>query len=337
MDARLERKLRLFAAILSGGMIGGIVFVVARVGVAPKQIAIGLIYGVLISAAIGTFEFLASSGPLRDWLGSLSLRASLAVRSVFYAAAIIPVQYFELGVRIMGETPDLSDRDLWTAIVFSAIFSIALNLVFAVTNIIGPRAFLHLATGRYHAPVEENRFVLFVDIAGSTTLAERLGGLGIHRFLDKTFRTLTGPVIDYRGEVLNYVGDEIIVTWPEVSGAVDCRPLRCFLAMRASLQQLQGRFEQEFGAAPRIRGSLHFGAVIVGEIGDIKRAIVFNGDVMNTAARLEELSRNVDGGFVASRAAINRFRSALPIPLCDLGVRDIRGKSDGIDVVGLAS
>ncbi|MBX9820306.1 MAG: adenylate/guanylate cyclase domain-containing protein [Afipia birgiae] len=335
MDARSERKLRFFAAILGTGMLGGIIFVIVHVGFAPRQILIGIIYGLLISGAIGSFEFLASSGPLRDWLGSLSFSASLAVRSIFYAAVIIPVQYFDLGVLIAGLTPD-PRQDVWTPIIFSAVFAVALNLLFAVTNIIGPRAFLHLATGRYHTPVEENRFVLFVDIAGSTTLAERLGGLGIHRFLDKTFRTLTGPVIDYRGEVLNYVGDEIIVTWTETSGAVDCRPLRCFLAMRAILQQLQGRFEKEFGVAPRIRGSLHFGTVIVGEIGDIKRAIVFNGDVMNTAARLEEQSRNVEGGFLASRAAIERFKSAPPVPLHDLGVRDIRGKSDGIAVLGLA-
>jgi len=63
---------------------------------------------------------------------------------------------------------------------------------------------------------------------------------------------------------------------------------------------------------------------------------VFNGDVMNTAARLEELSRDVDGGFLASQAAIARFKAAPPIPLHALGVRDIRGKSDGIAVVGIA-
>ena len=79
-----------------------------------------------------------------------------------------------------------------------------------------------------------------------------------------------------------------------------------------ALVEASRQFEREFGAAPKIRGSLHFGPVIVGEIGDVKRAIVFNGDVMNTAARLEELSRNVDGGFIASRAAMERFRSAPP-------------------------
>ena len=75
--------------------------------------------------------------------------------------------------------------------------------------------------------------------------------------------------------------------------------------------------------------------MIVCEIGDIKRAIVFNGDVMNTAARLEELSRGVEGGFLASRAAIEQFRSTLPVKVRDLGPLPIRGRKDGIDVVGL--
>jgi len=336
MDERSARKLRMFVMVVLSGMAGGIVFIFVNVGFSPSHLLVGMTYGVLISAAIGAFEIFSASGPMRDWLGALPFTASLAVRSVFYAAVIVLVQYFELGVRILGLKPDSTNASFWDAVLFSGLVSVVLNLVFAVTNIIGRNTLLNLIIGRYHKPVEENRFVLFVDIAGSTTLAERLGGLGIHRFLDKTFRTLTGSVVDYRGEILNYVGDEIIVTWREDAGAVDCRPLRCFLAMRATLERLQGKFEEEFGAAPKIRGSLHFGPVIVGEIGDIKRAIVFNGDVMNTAARLEELSRNVDGGFVASRAAIARFKAAMPVPVRDLGMRDIRGKSDGIDVVGLA-
>jgi adenylate cyclase len=107
--------------------------------------------------------------------------------------------------------------------------------------------------------------------------------------------------------------------------------------MRDELARASGQLEREFGAAPRIRGSLHFGPVIVGEIGDIKRAIVFNGDVMNTAARLEELSRTVDGGFLASRAAMERFNAAPPFAVCDLGRLPIRGRADGIDVFGIGA
>jgi adenylate cyclase len=272
---------------------------------------------------------------MRAWLSGLSFAASLAVRSAIYATVFIVIQWLQLGEAIAGLPLDMSSETFWLGLIYSAVLSVIMNLALGITNIIGPRTFLNFITGRYHSPIEENRFVLFVDIAGSTGLAERLGGIGIHRLLDHTFRLLTLAVVDYRGEVLNYVGDEVIVTWPERRGAIDCRPLRCFAAMRDELAHASRQFEHEFGVAPRIRGSLHFGSVIVGEIGDIKRAIVFNGDVMNTAARLEELSRGVDGGFLASRAAMQRFHSTPPFAVRDLGRLAIRGRADGIDVVGI--
>jgi adenylate cyclase len=276
-------------------------------------------------------------GPMRVRLGGLSFTASVMVRSAIYAAIIVPILYFQLGGLVAGARYDPSHKTFWIDITYSVACVLLANLALGITNLLGPRTFLNFILGRYHRPVEESRFVLFVDIAGSTGLAERLGGIAIHRLLDRTFRLLTLAVVDYRGEVLNYVGDEVIVTWPEHRGAVDCRPLRCFVAMRDELSRAAGQFEREFGAVPRIRGSLHFGPVIVGEIGDVKRAIVFNGDVMNTAARLEELSRTVDGGFLASRAAMARFSSVPPFAIQDLGRLPIRGRADGIDVVGIAA
>jgi len=335
MNARLERKLRLLAFIVVASIIGAIAYVLAQGYTSLAAIATGISYALILSLAIGGVTQFVLEGPMRVWLGGLSFTTNMAVRSAIYAAIIIPTQYFQLGAVIIGQPFIPSASGFWGAMIFSVGFLVVINLVLGIANIIGPRAFLNLFAGRYHAPVEENRFVLFVDIAGSTGLAERLGGVAIHRLLDLTFRLLTLSVVDYRGEVLNYVGDEVIVTWPERDGAVDCRPLRCFMAMREELSRASGQFEREFGAAPRIRGSLHFGPVIVGEIGDVKRAIVFNGDVMNTAARLEELSRNVEGGFLASAAAMQRFTSVPPFAIRDFGRLPIRGRADGIDVVGI--
>jgi adenylate cyclase len=335
MNARLERKLRLLAVIIAVGIIAGLAINFAQGRTSPSSMVVGVTYGLLMCIAIGSVELFVLDGPLRAWLGGLSFTVNLIVRSAIYAAIIMVIQLSQSGEIIAGLPLDSSGQNFWFGFIYSAAVSVLMNLGFGIANIIGPRAFLNFITGRYHSPVEENRFVLFVDIAGSTGLAERLGGIAIHRFLDRTFRLLTLAVVDYRGEVLNYVGDEVIVTWPERGGALDCRPLRCFAAMREALAQASSQFEREFGAMPRIRGSLHFGPVIVGEIGDIKRAIVFNGDVMNTGARLEELSRNVDGGFLASRAAMERFSSAPPFAVRDLGRLAIRGRADGIDVVGI--
>jgi adenylate cyclase len=337
VNARLEGKLRLLAVIVAVGTFAGLAVSFVQGNNSLSSMAVGIGYGLLLSAVIGGTELFVLGGPMRGWLNTLSFTANLAVRSAIYAAIITVTQFLQTDVVIARMSIATSGSDFWSVFVDAAVISVLMNLLFAIANIIGPRAFLNFLTGRYHFPVEESRFVLFVDIAGSTGLAERLGGVGIHRFLDRTFCLLTLAVVDFRGEVLGYVGDEVIVTWPERAGAVDCRPLRCFAAMRDELARAAGQFEREFGAVPRIRGSLHFGPVIVGEIGDVKRAIVFNGDVMNTAARLEELSRDVDGGFLASRAAMQRFTSAPPFALRDLGRLPIRGRADGVEVVGFAA
>jgi adenylate cyclase len=335
MNARLERKLRTLAVIIVAGTMAGLAINFAQGRTSPSSMVVGTIYGLLLCVAIGGVELFVLDGLMRDWLSRLSFTVNLMVRSTIYAGIIMIIQGFHLGEVIAGLPADTLGQNFWSSVISAAVISVLMNLGFGIANIIGPRAFLNFVSGRYHSPIEENRFVLFVDIAGSTGLAERLGGIAIHRFLDHTFRLLTLAVVDYRGEVLNYVGDEVIVTWPERGGAVDCRPLQCFVAMRDELSRASSQFDREFGATPRIRGSLHFGPVIVGEIGDVKRAIVFNGDVMNTAARLEELSRKVDGGFLASRAAMDRFSSAPPFAVRDLGRLPIRGRADGIDVVGI--
>jgi adenylate cyclase len=333
MNARLERQLRTLAVIVIAGTAAGLAVAFMQGHRSAPEMLAGAVYGLLMGLSIGGLELFVLGGPLRNWLSDLSFTVNLMVRSAIYAAIIIAIQLLQ--DEFFAGLPGTASGDFWSSVVTAAVVSVLMNLAFSISNIIGGRAFLNFLTGRYHAPVTENRFVLFVDIAGSTGLAESLGGLAIHRLLDRTFRLLTLSVVDYRGEVLNYVGDEVIVTWPERDGAIDCRPLRCFVAMRDELAGAADQLSREFGVAPRIRGSLHFGPVIIGEIGDVKRAIVFNGDVMNTAARLEELSRNVDGGFLASRAAMERFSSAPPFTVCDLGRLAIRGRADGIDVVGI--
>jgi adenylate cyclase len=333
MDARLERKLRALAWVCVAGVVAGIAFNVAQGRTTPM--IVGIAYGLSLSSVLGGIELFVLEGPLQVWLSSLSFTTKLMVQSAIYVAITVVIQWVQLGERVAGLPLEGSNNTFWSGLIYSAAISVVINLARGIANIIGPRALLNFIAGRYHSPVVESRFVLFVDIAGSTGLAERLGGIAIHRLLDRTFRLLTLAVVDYRGEVLNYVGDEVIVTWPERRGAIDCRPLQCFMAMRDELARESSQFEREFGAMPRIRGSLHFGPVIVGEIGDVKRAIVFNGDVMNIAARLEELSRSVDGGFLASRAAMERFSSVPPFAVRDLGRLPIRGRSDGIDVVGI--
>ena len=334
MNPRTERHIRLISYVVIASAAAGLIYTITQGHATPKDLLVAALHGVAISSILSAFEIYLVVSAVRGRIQGLSFTASLLFRSAVYAVVILSVELAFANIGWSGQT-GITSRSFWHAAAFSAVFAIAINFVIEIANLLGARTLSNFITGRYHAPVEESRFVLFVDIVGSTGLAERLGGVGIHRFLDRTFRVLTESVVDYRGEILDYVGDELIVTWPEASGSVDSRPLRCFLAMRAALLKAAPRFEREFGAAPRIRGSLNFGPVIIGEIGDIKRAIVFIGDVMNTASRLEHLSREAAGGFLASASAISRLGSASGALTRDLGRMPIRGRADGIGVFGL--
>src|ERR1700694_4549749 len=176
MNARLEKKLRLLAVIVVAGTIAGLVVNFAQGRTSPSSMVVGIAYGLLMSIAIGGLELFVLQGPIRVWLGSLSFTANLIVRSAIYAAIIMVIQFFQSGEITAGLPLETSGQKFWSGFVYSAVISVLMNLGFGIANIIGPRALLNFVTGRYHTPIEENRFVLFVDIAGSTGLAERLAG-----------------------------------------------------------------------------------------------------------------------------------------------------------------
>ena len=163
MNARLEGKLRLLAVIVVIGTIAGLGVNFAQGRTSYSSMAVGTTYGLMLCIAIGGVELFVLDGPMRDWLGALSFTANLIVRSTIYAATIMTVQGFGLGEIIAGLSVDPSNQNFRSSFITAAVISVLMNLGVGIANIIGPRAFLNFITGRYHAPIEENRFVVGID------------------------------------------------------------------------------------------------------------------------------------------------------------------------------
>ncbi|MCK5102036.1 MAG: hypothetical protein KAR17_04445, partial [Cyclobacteriaceae bacterium] len=66
------------------------------------------------------------------------------------------------------------------------------------------------------------------------------------------------------------------------------------------LKQKEQVYKSRFGLVPEFRGGIDMGAVTIIEVGDVKREIVYHGDVLNTAARLLELCKTRDEKVVVS-------------------------------------
>src|SRR5262249_33933078 len=153
-------------------------------------------HGVGIGLILTLFEIGLDFERVRGWMAHLSFTGTLILRSLFYVLVIVAVHLTIMDARRrLGIGSSAGDTDLLNTVIFSSAASFAVNFVIQVSNLLGSRTLINFFSGRYHKPLQENRFVLFVDIAGSTGLAERLGGTGIHRFLDRTFRLLNGPVL----------------------------------------------------------------------------------------------------------------------------------------------
>lgn len=102
MNARLERKLRTLGAVIVVGTLAGLVINLIQGRTTPASMAVGAVYGFLMSLSIGSVELFVLDGPMRTWLGDLSFTASLTVRSAIYAGIIMLIQAFQSGEVIVG-------------------------------------------------------------------------------------------------------------------------------------------------------------------------------------------------------------------------------------------
>jgi adenylate cyclase len=62
---------------------------------------------------------------------------------------------------------------------------------------------------------------------------------------------------------------------------------------------------EKFGIVPEFKTGFHCGEVTIGEVGVIKREIVFTGDVLNTAARIQELCNTYNVKLLVSKKLLD--------------------------------
>ena len=212
---------------------------------------------------------------------------------------------------------------------------LALTFLLEVRRKVGPGNLGALLTGRYHRPREEARVFLFLDLKGSTSIAERLGHARYSQFIRHCYQDLTEFVLLFRAQIYQFVGDEVVLTWPAGMPEAKRRSLETFFGFQNRLRERQAWYTESFGVAPEFRGGVEEGTVTVTEVGDIKREIAFHGDALNIAARLLELCRKYEKPVLVS-GKIQETIAATPQWTTELqGDVILRGKSEPVAVYGV--
>jgi adenylate cyclase len=125
---------------------------------------------------------------------------------------------------------------------------LAVSLFYAeISEHIGHGVLINFFTGKYHSPKEEKRIFMFLDMKPSTTIAEKLGHLKYFELLKEYYFDLSGAIIHYSGEIYQYIGDEIVVSWNFENGIEGNNCIKCFFAMKEDLSKRNDWYNENFG------------------------------------------------------------------------------------------
>ena len=216
---------------------------------------------------------------------------------------------------------------VWAFLVSVTQFMLQVNDKF------GPGILWKFFTGKYYHPREEERIFMFLDLKSSTTIAERIGNKQFFNFLKEIFNDITEPIINSQGEIYQYVGDEVVVTWPVLKGLSENNCLSCFYMIQKVIEEKQDYYLERYSTLPSFKAGLHLGEATVGEIGVIKKDIVFSGDVLNTTSRIEGECNNHNVDIILSSALIHRMPLNGKYQKISLGEIYLKGKQEKVELV----
>jgi adenylate cyclase len=181
----------------------------------------------------------------------------------------------------------------------------------------------------------QNVAVLFADIVGFTRMAEAMAPEAVVTMLRQFHDRMTAEIFACGGSVEKYIGDEIFAVFgvPEPSDQDAANALKCGQAMLMALAEWNR--EREGTDEPRlsIGIGLNYGPAVLGDVGS-EQALSFTiiGDTVNTANRLQGLTRTLATPLVAADAVVQAIQVdgtaavAAVTNLRDRGEHELRGR-----------
>lgn len=170
------------------------------------------------------------------------------------------------------------------------------------------------------------RIFMFLDLRSSTTIAEYMGHIRYFELLNDFFKDITDPIANNKGEIYQYVGDEVVVTWDLEEGTSNAHCLNCFFEIENLINSLSEKYTNKYDMLPSFKAGLHFGKVSMGTVGTLKKEIVYTGDVLNTTSRLEGLCNQYDVNIIISNDLLQQLSDKNSYKFLPLGEIGLRGK-----------
>jgi adenylate cyclase len=175
--------------------------------------------------------------------------------------------------------------------------------------------------------------VLFVDIVGFTAFADARAPEEVVRTLRQFHARMEQEVFSHSGTLDKYLGDGLMATFgtPFVGQADASNALRCAQAMMTAADRWNSERKAAGETPIRVSFGLHYGPVVLGDIGQTCLEFAVIGSTVNAASRLEALTRALGCALVASDDLVKRAKAEIGSadaafqPLMAQAPRKIRG------------
>ena len=283
---------------------------------------------------------------LRNLFRNKSAVVNFIIKTVillFAAFAMNFLIHFIDTVFVFGKTPqhaiqlffedNLQSKRLVKKILYWLVLFVTTQLYIEINEKYSPGVFIDIILGKYMQPKVEKRIIMFIDLKDSTPIAEKLGHIENFKFIRNFIFHVSMAIIENDGRIYQYVGDEIVISWLyEKKNTKKC--MASIIEARKNIQKNGQYFRRNFGMIPDFRVGIHLGEVTVGEIGVIKKDLAMSGDTMNTTARIRSACNELNHKYIMSKdfvdgSDIKEWQGE------SLGIIDLKGKSEGIELFSL--
>lgn len=201
-----------------------------------------------------------------------------------------------------------------------------------IRSLIGKEKLRNYLLGKYQTPSNEERIFMFLDLKGSTTLTEKLGNELYFSLLNDYFNDLTSPILKSRAEIYQYVGDEVVLSWSIKNGLKNSNCLRFYEFAKEKINSRNDYYLNRYNVIPEFKAGLHIGKVVIAQIGQIKKDIIYSGDVLNTTSRMEGLCNTNEANLIISKKLLNQLEPSDNWEPSPLPETQLKGKNEEVSL-----
>lgn len=248
-------------------------------------------------------------------LAPLSPKIILNIRSIEDAMVLIPEWNLYL-IRFL---------------VFFYLAGFFNNFIQRMMKKIGKGNFSNWVFGMMNKPKEDERIFMFIDMKSSTNIAEKLSHEKFGHLVQDVFNDLA-VVDNYMGEIYQYMGDGAIISWPLNKGLKNNNFLKAYYGFSNLIKKRENYYYRNYDLLPKFKAGVHVGKVMVLQVGRIRKDISYNGDTLNTTARIESMCNDYNKNLLISGDLLNLMDQRDEYFIKEVGNLRLKGKRRKVDI-----